>query len=337
MNWKWKLAIIVGVLLVIAALIFIIKYQRNIIERQQQMEQSVVEMKRLSNDIVRSQSKYATKGDIQALAKETGIALGPIKEDTKKLGAKIDGIMVVLARTPGSKQTNIGSTTTIPKPGETTPGPTVTCPEGTEVECPNPDKYNYLKTTQKLELTEPFSNKVSIPWGNVSFSAWREKPWDLEIYPRKYSVVSVIARNKEGRLFVYNKFYIESLGEKFPVEIADSKLLEEYPTSSFNLNMRPYLGLDVGTHLNPVRWELTPNLQVSFFSYGKTLTEPEWTFLGLGLGYETQSDVIGFVVSPVSYNVAKHLPLVENVYVGPTIGVTTSGDFSVLGGLRVGL
>jgi len=48
---------------------------------------------------------------------------------------------------------------------------------------------------------------------------------------------------------------------------------------------------------------------------------------------------ITFVFSPVNYNIAKVIPgkIVKNIYIGPSIAVDPHGNFSIFGGVRVGL
>jgi len=73
------------------------------------------------------------------------------------------------------------------------------------------------------------------------------------------------------------------------------------------------------------------------FSYGRTKVNPDWSFVGVGVGFESRNNNAALVLSPVNYNIGKSLPIVRNIYVGPTVGLDTSGKFSVLGGVRVGL
>jgi hypothetical protein len=335
MNWKHKTAIVLGVILVIAALAFIIKYQRDIIAKQRYAEQSVVEMKKLRDDIVRAQAGYATKKDIEEFAKNSGVDLKPIKDDLKKLDAEIKGVSVVLSTTGGFRGSDIGSTGSTPRPDS--PGrPTVTCPDGQSVECPSQDEFGHLSATRRLRLSEPFSGR-SVPWGEVGFSAWKKKPWELTVLPRKYKVVNVLSMNDDGRHFVHSKMMIESDGEEYAVPI-ESKFVEKLPEASFRFSPRLYLGVDGGVKANPpAHAEFVPSLQLSLFSYGMTRTNPDWTFLGLGLGYEVVERGVAVVVSPINYNVAHHLPFVENMHVGPTIAIDPAGNLSLLLGVRVGL
>src|SRR5690606_8147307 len=114
-NWKWKLAIVVAILALIASLLLIIKWQRDIIKRQEQIENSLVEMKKLPNSITRAEAKYATSDDIKALAKDLNIKLDPIKEDLKTLGADVKAIQKIKIVSTGYSGGNLPSDSSEPR------------------------------------------------------------------------------------------------------------------------------------------------------------------------------------------------------------------------------
>ena len=336
MGWKWKAVIIGGVVLLLAILVFIIKYQHDMLQKQRAIEQSMVEMKQLQDGVVRAQAKYVTKGDLKDFAGKD-VDLKPIEKDLKKLGANIKGISKVLAKTPGYTGKNIASTDTSKRKDLPTETKTVPCPDGSLVECPSNDPFGYQTNAQRLRLDEPFSDKSRVPFGEVTFEAWKEKPWSVTIESREYSAVSVISVNEDGRHFVHNKLLVRVGDESYTVPIENSEFVEVYPDAKFSFNPRLYIGVDGGTYFNPVAGEVVPNLQLALFSYGKTKVTPDWTFLGVGLGYMTQMRNLGFVISPVNYNVAQHLPFAENMFIGPMLGIDLNGNVGLLGGLRVGL
>lgn len=331
-----KAYLIIGIVLLFAALVWLIWHQQNIIDRQRRIEQSTIEMRQLQDGIVRNKARYVTGQQLKDFAKQTDVNLKQIQKDAKKLGADVQSISEAKTVTPGFIKTLIQSSSSTPR---TDPPEKIEtkCPDGTSVTCPNPDKFGYLGKTEKLALKEPFADGTKVPWGEVGFSAWQQKPWQLKVYPRKYSAVTVMAQDEDGRHFAYSKFSIESEGEKHSIPI-EAELVEKIPEPEFRFNPRLYLSIGVGTYFNPrPDWEITPNLQVFLFSHGHTKITPKWIFLGVGAGYGTQMNKLNFILSPVSYNIGKHIPLVDNIYIGPSVGLDTSGSFSILGGLRVGL
>lgn len=330
-NWKIWLAI--GIVILFSMLALIIWWQKGIIDRQQRIELSMIEMKTLQDGTVRNQAQYVTKKQMKDFAKETGIGLKEIKKDAKKLGADIKGISEAKAVTPGVVKVLIPSTGSTPRKDVSTSS--AVCADGTQ--CPNPDVHGYLQKTVHLELNEPFNKDFEVPWGEAGFSAWKKNPWEMKVHSRKYSAVTVLTQNEEGRHFVYSKFSIEVEGKKYVVPI-EAKFVERYPKAKFRFDPSLYLGVSAGTYIPP-GFEVTPNLQLFLFSRGQTKMNPRWIFLGLGLGYESQENRAALIVSPLSYNVAKlmHLPFVKNIYIGPSVGLDNKGEFTILGGIQIGL
>ena len=324
MDWKGKAAITGAILLIVAVLIFIVKTQHDTIERLKFIETSVVESKDLGNGIIRAQSSYVTKKDLERLLKEQKLDIDAIKKDLNVLGADVKGINTIRIVTPGFTGENIPTT-------ETTPNP----------EPPNPkepvlDKHGYFQSTQWLRLTEPFGDGKKVPFGKAGFSAWQEKPWSLEVQPRTYNSVTVLGQDENGRHYAYSRFQIEVDGKTYTVPIEEAKIIEEVPSPEFRFNPRLYLGIDIGAIANPpAHAEATPNVGLSIFSYGHTKVSPEWSFLTLGLGYATQHQSLVLLLAPVNYNVGKVLPLMDNFHIGPSISVDVEGTIGLYLGGRV--
>ena len=324
LNWKTKIGVVVFIVALIGSLLLIIKYQHDTLTRQDAIAASIIEQRDLIDGIQRSQASYATKKDMERFSKEAGINLEPIKKDLKKFDAKIEGISKVRIITRGFKDTNRASDQTISR----IPGPTGSAEE--EVD------YGYLKKAQVLKLNEPFGDNF-VPWGEAKFSAWREKPWDLEVFQREYSVVNVLGTDEEGRHYVYNKFTVETNGEAYVIDITESKFVEEYPTGSFSFNPALYLGIDGGVYVTQVDWALAPNITLSLASYGKTKVSPDWIFFNIGAEYEMNEEEPALLFSPVNYNVGKHIPLMDNTYIGPSVSLDSETEVTITLGLKVGL
>ena len=324
MTWQAKVGIGVAIVAIIAALLFIVKSQNDIIQRQKMIEQSFIEQKELVNGITRSQSSLMTKKDLETWAKANKIDLDPIKKDLDTLGASVEGIQTVKVQTPGYKGANLPSTKETPNPD-----PVVVDPD-------NPDPFGYLNKRQELKLDEPFGN-ATVPFGSVGFSAWKENPWDLQIKPREYGVDTVLGVNEDGQHIPYTKVYVSVDGKRQEVKISESKWREVLPENRFRFDPRLYAGMDGGVYFTKVSGAATPNLELSLFSYGKTKSNPEWTFLGFGLGYEMVSKELAIVLTPVAYNIGKPLPLVDNVHLRPTLMATPKGDFGIMLGVGFGL
>ena len=328
MDRKWKIGIAAAVILIIAFLLWLAKYQYDMLERQKLIESSVAEQKELANGIMRAQSSYATKKDLEQWSNDLGVDLSPIRDDLKKLNADVQGISAVKVVTVGYRGSNIASSSEEPRKPEDNPEP---------VDPDNPDPNGYQQKRQVLTLNEPFSGKDSIPFGEVGFSAWKKRPWDLTVTQREYRVVNVLGQDDEGRHYVYNKFSIVVDGKKYDIKISDSKFIERLPESKFRFSPRLYFGMDGGAYFSKPIGAAMPNMQLFFWSKGRTASDPDWILLGVGAGYEIVEDQISFLISPVSYNVGHHLPLVDNIFVGPSVSTDTQGNFAIMFGARVGL
>lgn len=327
-----KYSPIIGLILVVAILLFVVKLQWDASNERDALNKQMIEMKYLQDEIVRNQSKYVSPEDLEKFSKDIGLDLSVIQKDLDEFNAEVKGISVILASSLGKKATNVPSSGTRPRPIDPNPAPV--CPGGE----PCPDPFGYMTNAQLLALAEPFPG-VDVPIGDVAFEAWKEKPWTINILPRTYHVSTVLGQDKEGRHYVYNQMRIEADGKKHKIPIQQAEFQEVYPESEFHFNPKMHLGVDVGAVVSNPHVEVVPNLQVSLFSYGRTKTNAgtEWSFLGLGAGYGTQTQSFNILVTPFNYNLGQHIPLVESVYIGPTVSVDTNGEFSVLGGLRVGL
>jgi hypothetical protein len=327
MDWKIKAGVAGGTVLAMSVMGYIIKIQHDTVERLKFIESSVVDSKNIGNGILREQSSYVTKKDLENTIKDQGMDLAAIKKDLSVLGANVNGVSTVKVVTQGFNGNNIPSSGTTPRQDS-----------GTDVKpAVTADPHGYQSSTQWLNLSEPIG-KENIPFGKVGFSAWQPKPWSEQISPRTYNSTTVLGKNEDGRIYAYTKFTIDVDGKKYTIPITDAKISEEYPTSSFHWSPRLYLGVDFGAIANPpVRFEVMPNLGLSLFSYGQTKLNPDWTFLTLGIGYESQITGISFFINPLDYNIAKHIPFVDNLYLGPSFSLDPKGNFGMFIGIRVGL
>ncbi len=327
-----KIGVIGGLSIILVAAGLGLKWQHDCLVKQEFLEKTVVEMQHLGNGVVRSQDQYISKDDLLKLAQNT--EMQQALEDLKKLRADLTAVQTISATTPGYVGQGLSSTKTLPK-------------IGTNSATISTDPYGYSINVQSLMLTEPMStNSEAIPFGEVSFKSWEAKPWDVTVYPRTYKVTTVLGQDEDGRHYAYNKFSIESQGKQYPVELSQAKMEEELPESKIRFSPRFYLGLSGGLAMglgqpttdtiNPSGF-IQPNLTISLLSWGKTKVDPEWSFLGIGIGYEAPINRGSVVISPVSYNVGHHLPLINNLFIHPLIGVDTSLNVSLSAGVQVGL
>jgi hypothetical protein len=337
-----KILLALLIMTVVSAVGFVIYKERQLNAQQAAIAQSMVEFKRLQDNMARSQSQYVSKDDLNNFAKQNQVNLDIIAKDLQTLNATVTGINAITLNSPGTVQTNVPSTSVKPNQNPPPP-PTVDC-NGTQIPCPNADPYGYTKNDQHLELDEQFkngtANDTKVPLADVSFSAGQQNPWNATVYPRVYNITNVLGTDQDGKHYVYNKVIINSNGKDYPVQVSSAKYEEEYPSASFSLwNPRLFIGVDGGVGLSklPVSGEFTPSIGVGIMSYGTSKVSPDWSFVQVGVGYGAVSRSAQLEISPAQYNIGKHIPLMTNAYIGPTMGIGADGNVSVGAGLRVGL
>lgn len=324
MSLSTKILIWAGTVLVICSLSFIIFKQIQNSNRQDVIEQNMVVQKQLLDGIVRSQSTWATKEDIDKFAKENNLNLKAIQDNLDKLHAEISSVNVAVSNSNGQVATHVPTTT----------GPII---NPNPVDSSNPDPFGYQKQQQILTLNEDFSS-IKVPIGSVGFSAWQKEPWNIDIKDRQYKLSTVVGTDENQRSYFYNKFSVTIDNKDYIVPITSATTQQVYPTAKISwFNPRLYLGIDGSIGLNPVKGEFMPDINVQIMSYGKYKTQPDFSILQVGAGYGIVSKRPQLIVTPVSYNVGQHIPLMNNLYIGPSLNISTDSNIFVGIGLRVGL
>ncbi len=323
MNQTWiKISVVAGFLLLIGALLLVIKFQQDSANENKQLQQTIVEMKSLQDGTTRSEAKFVSEKNLKQTITDQKIDVKEVEKDLKSFKAEIKTIDVVKVITPGKVQTTIPSTQIVEN---VNPQPT------------DKDSFHYLLNRQVLLLSEPIG-KINVPFGNVGFSAWQKDPWDVSIFPRKYILSTVIGQDEEGTDYTYHKMLIETENKTFEIPITEAKIVQTVPKSKFYFNPKLALGVAGGISLTAVpEPEIEPFVEITLSSYGRSKTNNEWLFGGIGIGYQTIAKEMDLHVTPVRYNVGYKLPLIDNLNVGPSVSINTKGEFVVYFGISAGL
>jgi hypothetical protein len=324
MKWYYKVLIVSSVIAVIVLVLLIAKRQNDIVEKQKLLEDTISQSQ--VGNTTKSESEFLTKKDLQKFTEDLDFKLKAVKDDLKKNNASQTGTSIIYVQTPGETQTNVGSTSQ-EKPTEPIP----------PIDLTNPDPYGYRKGPVKLELTEPFAEKKRVPFGSVTFSVWKEKPWSYKIYPREYQTATILGVDENGRYYAYSKSSIKVDGKKYDLPISKAKLVQELPKSKFRFDPTLYLSVNSGAYFTQPKAAVMPALSIDLFSYGRTKDYPKWSFVGIGAGYEAIDSRLIFIFNPISYNLGEDLPLIKNMYLSPGFGIDLSGQMIIFGGIRVGL
>ena len=320
-----KIIIAASTIVVIGLLSFAVYKQVEISNRQLAIESEVLAQKNLVDGIVRSQTEYVNRKDIERFITDNNNNLKAIQDDMKKLHAEILSANSVVAVSKGYTGSNIpstGSGTKNPNPVDTTSA--------------NTDTVNNIKEEKRLSLNEDFGT-LKVPIGSVGFSAWQPNPWSLDIMQREYHLDSVTGVDENQKQYVYNKFTLQVDGKSYELPIK-AETQQVYPEAKFSWwNPRLFLGIDSGVAVSPFRAEVAPGLSVGFMSYGKFLNQPDFSILNVGLSYGMVSQSPQLSLAPITYNLGKHIPLMNNLYVGPSLQLGLDKEFLVMIGFRVAL
>lgn len=326
MTLSTKILIWLGAIVLIGSIGFIIYKQIEISRRQTAIETNVTAQKELVDSIARSSSSWATRDDVEKVIKNNGLNLKAIQDDLSKLNANISSVNTIVVSSNGQHNSNVSSTGT----GSTNSNPIPVDPT-------NPDPFGYQSKQQLLSVNEDF-NGTAVPVGKVGFSAWQKEPWSVDIDPRTYSIINVIGTDENQKTYIYNKFSVKVQDKSYDVKIASAQTEQIFPEAQMSFwNPRLFIGTDLGININAVKGELTPSLNVGLMSYGKFRSQPDISIIELGVGYGAISDKPQAILTPFTYNIGHHIPLMNNLYVGPSVNLNTKGDISVMGGIRVGL
>lgn len=324
MKLSTKIMVWLGSFLVVGAFWFIIYKQLENSNRQTAIEQNVISQRQLVDGIARSQASWATRDDVEKLIKDNGINLKAIENDLNKLNATVTTINVAVVTSRGQHSTNV----------PTIPGLVI---NPNPVDLINPDPYGYMQQQQALKLNETFGD-ISLPIGSIGFSAWQKEPWNYDILAREYHLNTIIGTDENQRQYYYNKFVIKIDGKDYIVPIQSAITQQVYPEAKWSWwNPRLFMGVDGGVNVSDMTGEFTPNINIGFMSYGRYKVQPDFSILELGLGYGVASDNLQLVITPFTYNIGRHIPLMNNMYLGPSVNIGTNGNVSIMTGFRVGL
>jgi hypothetical protein len=325
------LGFVIAVLLIGAVVVGYFAY-KSMMDKNEKLRNEVVQFKQLTESLVRSSTKWATKDeledDLKNLLTKDDLAL--LRKDLDKLDSRLTAV----GRTVGVVSRKVSELEASDKEGNETP-PVMICEEtGDPI-----DVHGYTKKVQIKELTD--SN--SAPVAKTEFDASKEKPWKYEVYEKEYKLTTVVGEKDSGQLTFHHqlKYSVPSINPEkhYPINLLASDY-KQIPSKSkwFWFNPKLDVNFIVGGmvhkfaegpgHPNNI-FSMGVDLGVSLSSYGETKIDSWFRLFRFGLGYnaERQAGTISF--APFSFNVGKPLPLLTNLYFAPQIGVDTGGGITV--------
>jgi hypothetical protein len=245
-----------------------------------------------------------------------------IMEENKKKNAQLEEVGVIVAkldRTVTKLRSEASVAKTPPKTGDA-------------VEDVRRDKLAY--EMKKIYGKDAKDNDVLLAWAMYFPNQDQDKKWKTGTYPIEYHTTVIESENKDGSFsraaeaHIENNATEETKGKEYPIAITDFKW-EKFERKEKSLSWwNPRLGLGLTATNN----DIAPKLDFSIASYGKTTVDMDWRFLTFGIGAAQTGDgnswkTIGSF-EPFSWNIGKSLPLIENMFVAPTITYDTNSEVS---------
>lgn len=259
-------------------------FSTNMIKNQESITKMVENTGML---IYKTADKSDFKDLVEELQSENNKLLDQIKTQQRHTKEIIDEIGVVKANIKATRDLYQSSTKTYDKEGQ---------------------EYNHY------EYKEIKNGGGKVAWVMYYPNREAEKRWKVGTFQLNTQTTVVESENKDGS---YNRYVEIELRDKndneIPVTVNAIKW-EKNPikTNSFSF-WNPRIALDINFSKS-----LDFGLDMSFMSYGKTDRDMIWRFIEFGVLTNSEMDDIAFSIQPLSWNIGEVLPIIENLFVGPS-------------------
>lgn len=139
----------------------------------------------------------------------------------------------------------------------------------------------------------------------------------------------VLTKDTNDNIHAYSDSSIRSSGGGDKAIPLDTKLSEvKFTKQPKQMLFAPHIAVGPGIGFNPVEKQVNFNLngQLTFFAYGETKSDNDLRILGInaGLGIKPNETkpLVNVGIIPVEFNIGKPLPLLDDLYLYPDIGIT---------------
>lgn len=268
------------------------------------------------------------KADIERLRKEGDEARRKMLDDIKKRDEKITNLGEVVASLEGkSKELRVSADKKY---------------EGKSVEDPNAYELKFIEK----RFTDGKGNEQEVPvaWAMYYPNRPEDKRWKVAAEPLEYHTIVVQSEQKDGQVNTQLESWAWNTRtkEKIPmkIELAEFKQVKKNDKEFFWWAPRLSLNVDLGVGTSSLPDESSDfiaagGLSFSVMGYGRTTNDLTWRFLDFGIS--TNGDTTYGKFTPFTYNVGEVLPLVNNMFVGPFVGYSFSGENEWIVGLGISI
>jgi len=327
--------VVVGFLLLLGGIAWGAMFLKQLTDANVQLKNELIEQKKLTQTLIRSSTKWATKGDLDKSLKAllTPKDLDELKKDIKSLGARLTAV----GHTVGSLGRKVAKLQASDRQGPASAPVAVCKDDGRPI-----DVHGYTKRRQTKDLKD--ANNA--PIAQATFDASRASPWSYEVYARKFHLVTAVGKKDSGQMSFHHTLKYEVPGQSpklFPIELSSSEYLQIPRSKRFwwwnpRLDIHFFAGARVWQFASgPGRPDSIPSVGVdlgfSISSYGETKVDSLWRFFRFGGGYDAERQAARFSFAPATINLGNPIPLLTNLYVGPHAAIDTAGGLSVALGM----
>ena len=184
------------------------------------------------------------------------------------------------------------------------------------------DREDPEKTFDQTVVYTKDAKGEDFPVAHVMYNPFYEgdEKWTTRAYPLTFKTQLIMAESGDvkdviAKTTMRNDTIASYRGIDKPLRIDSIEWVER--SKKWMYNPRLSLGVNIGN-------SAYPSLGLSWFSYGKTKRDMDWKFLNVGVGY---NDDFHVYLAPVEYNLGVPTPVIENLFIGPYVGIDEESDF----------
>lgn len=124
----------------------------------------------------------------------------------------------------------------------------------------------------------------------------------------------------------------------YPINVVNGKVLvnsdNQFQTKHLMFNVKGDLGAAVTSSVSNLHISVSPNIGVSFLSYGKSKKDNLFRFIRVGVGITSDKSFYSSI-SPIIFNVGYKTTFFSNTFLYPTVGYSLKNKFNVGLGLSL--
>lgn len=206
--------------------------------------------------------------------------------------------------------------------------------QGSSISTPIVDETGSITPVQE-ELNVAFE-EVEVPVAEVQVT--EEGVLNARAYDLDLELNTIITESDTGALSTVSGLTLFSEGNPYAIPIEGTTYYNLRPpdkpdrTRRFNL-WDPHidLSIDAGLWSNPFRFR--PGASLGFSTSSIRRGElPVWRFVRVGVGFSTDQNPY-FSLSPATYNLGRNLPVFDDLWLGPGVGINTEGSYIITLGI----